>query len=340
MRYIQSILMGLLIAAAVAAQTPPKSTSSFFDNSSSRDLAPKSIVIQGEVEDPGAVDLRSLPIRSVAVKEMGIENDKPVFKGAFFVNGYALYDILNTTNFKKAPENAFHSAVDLYVLVENDKGETAAFSWGEIYYRNSFDILIAITIQPINPARAKVSYALPDAPVLICAGDLLNVRYVSNPTKITVKSRRGIVPKEKPKDIYSPELKVTAKTGNFVIGEVDASVPKRTYSDVGYGHGMGFHGYGNVTGYLLKDLLATKLKPTPEMLREWLAVGSAKDGYRVVYSLSEIMNRGDNQDILLVDKKGDKTGGRYLLYPPDDFFADRDIRAIERLELFTPGLGK
>lgn len=52
--------------------------------------------------------------------------------------------------------------------------------------------------------------------------------------------------------------------------------------------------------------------------------------------MSEIMNRSDNQDFLLVDKKDDAARGRYLLYPPADFFADRDIRSIEKLELFNP----
>jgi len=69
------------------------------------------------------------------------------------------------------------------------------------------------------------------------------------------------------------------------------------------------------------------------MLREWIAVGKAKDGYRVVFSLSEIINRSDNQDFLLLDKKDNPGSGRYLLYPAGDFFADRDIRAIEKLEL-------
>jgi hypothetical protein len=68
-----------------------------------------------------------------------------------------------------------------------------------------------------------------------------------------------------------------------------------------------------VSGYLLKDLLAANLKLTPDMLREWIAVGSARDGYRVVYSLSEIMNRSDNQDFLLLDKKDTPGSGRYLL---------------------------
>jgi len=85
---------------------------------------------------------------------------------------------------------------------------------------------------------------------------------------------------------------------------------------------------------LILLLIAANLKPTPEMLKGWIAVGSARDGYRVVLTLSEIMNRSDNQDVLLLDKKDSQTTGRYILYPAADFFADRDVRAIEKLELF------
>ena len=333
MRYFKLFLMLFGISIIAHAQAQKESTNSLFDDSGAKALNPKSIWIQGEVQNPGPVDLSSLPIRSIAIKEMGIENGERVFKGAFFVSGYSLYDILNSKNFKKAPENTFSPPVDLYISVENEKGEKAAFSWGEIYYRNSFDILIAKTIQPINPARAKASYVLPETPRLVCGGDLLNVRFLSNPTKITVRSHHGILPKDKPKDMYSPELTVVTKTSSFKIGDIGPSVEKRTYTDVGYGHGMGYKGNENVAGYVLKEILAANFKPTPEMLREWIAIGSAKDGYRVVLSLSEIMNRSDNQDILLLDKKDNPGSGRYLLYPAGDFFADRDLRAIEKLEL-------
>jgi hypothetical protein len=333
MRYSVLLLTIFSIAVVAQTQTQNKPTNSFFDDSESKDLDPKSILIQGEVQDPGPVDFSSLPIRSVAIKEMGIENGIRAFKGAFFVNGYSLYDILNSRNFKKTSENTFSSPVDLYAVVENEKGEKAAFSWGEIYYRNSFDILISKTIQPINPARGKASYVLPQTPRLMCAGDLLNVRFINNPTRITVKSFHGSMPKEKPKDIYAPEMKIVTKTGSFTIGDVGSSVEKRTYPVVSYGHGMGFKGNENVSGFLLRDLIAANLTPTPAMLREWIAVASAKDGYRVVLSLSEIMNRSDNQDFLLLDKKDSLDNGRYTLFPAADFFADRDVRAIEKLEL-------
>jgi hypothetical protein len=333
MRYSKLLPMFFCILVVAYAQAQDKSGNSLFEGSESKAFTPKSILVQGEVQDPGLVDLSSLPIRSVAVKEVGLENGKRVFRGAFFVNGYALYDILKGRHHKKAPENTFSPAVDLYAVVENANGEKAVFSWGEIYYRNSFDILITKTIQPINPARIKVSYALPETPRLICAGDLLNVRFISNPTKITVKSCHDSMPKERPKDIYSPELKIVSKTGTFTIGDIGSSVGKRTCLNVGYGHGMGYKGIENVSGYLLKDVIAAHLTPTPEMLREWTAVTSAKDGYRAVLSLSEIMNRSDNQDFLLLDKKDSRGDGRFVLYPAADFFADRDVKAIEELEL-------
>jgi hypothetical protein len=333
MKNLAILLMLPLIFSGAYAQDRNQSTNSFFDDSEPRSYALKSIAIQGEVQDPGPVDLSSLPIRSIAIKELGAEKGEGAFKGAFFVSGYSLYDILSSKKVKKAPENTFMPPVDLYAIVENEKGEKAVFSWGEIFYRNSFDILITKTIQAINPARSKATWTLPEVPRLVCAGDLLNVRYIANPTKITVKSFHGAVPKDKPKDIYSAEFRISGKTGSFTVTDIPASVEKRSATEVGYGHGMGFKGAQKASGYLLKELIASNLKPGPEILGKYIAVASAKDGYRVVLSLSEIMNRSDNQDLLLIEKKDSPGEGRYTLFPAGDYFADRDVKAVEKIDL-------
>jgi hypothetical protein len=83
-------LIPLFLLAIAYAQDRNQSTNSFFDDSEIKTYSLKSILIQGEVQDPGPVDLTSLPLRSVAVKELGIEKGERVFKGAFFVNGYSL----------------------------------------------------------------------------------------------------------------------------------------------------------------------------------------------------------------------------------------------------------
>ncbi len=325
-------LMLALIMACTYAQDRSQ-RNSLFDGFEAKNFVLKSISIQGEVQDPGPVDLSLLPLRSAALKEVGIDKGEPVFRGAFFVSGYSLYDILNSKKFKKAPENAFSPPVDLYVLVENGKGEKAVFSWGEIYYRNSFDILITKSVQAINPARSKTAWPLPETSRLVCAGDLLNVRFINSPTKITVLSFHGPIPKEKPKVIYSPDIRISDKAGSFTVTDIGSSIEKRTCLDVGYGHGMGFKGVQNVSGYLLKDLIAANFKLNPEVLGKWIAVASAKDGYRSVFSVSEIMNRSDNQDLLLLEKKDSQDNGRYTLFPAGDYFADRDVKSVEKIEL-------
>jgi hypothetical protein len=329
-----SLLLFFLCAGiSLNAQDLDQSTNSQFDDSEVKTYNPKSILIQGEVQSAGAVDLSGLPLRSVPIKELAFENGKQVFKGAYFVSGYSLYDILNRAKIKKAPENTFKPPVDLYVIIENDKGEKAVFSWGELFYKDSFDILITKTIQAINPARAKITWPLPEEPRLISARDLLNVRFISNPTRITVKSNFEGGNGEKPKDIYSPEIKIATRTNTASVRDFGASIGQRTNEGILYGHGMGFKEVFNGSGYLLKDVLAAHAPLTPERLKKAFVAIAAKDGYRVVFSASEILNRNDNHDFILNDLKDAANGGRYTLIVTSDFFADRDVRSVEKITL-------
>lgn len=333
MKWFSLLLLILSTMSWTSAQDLDQSTNSLFDVSAVKTYNPKSILVQGEVQAPDTVDLSTLPLRSIPIKELGFENGKQVFKGAYFVGGYALYDILKHAKIKKVPENTFKPPVDMYVVVENDKGEKAVFSWGEIYYRNSFDILVTRSVQAINPARSKTTWPLPDEPRLVCGGDLLDVRFISNPTKITVKSYYESGTAEKPKDVYSPEFKILTKAGSADIRDLGPSIEKRKYESVIYGHGMGFKEVFNATGYLLKDVVSAHAKLAPERVKNTVAVVSAKDGYRVVFSASEIMNRNDNHDYLLNDLKDSPTGGRYTLVVTPDYFADRDVRSVEKIVL-------
>jgi hypothetical protein len=325
----------ILLAMPLAAQDRKQSTNNLFDDYETKTFAPKSLMVQGEVESPGAVDLNPLPLRSAAIKEIGLENGRQVFKGAFFVSGYALCDILNGRKPQKAAGNTFGPLVDMYAIVENDKGEKAVFSWGEIYHRDSLDLLITRTEQPVYPARTKTTWPLPDGPRLVCGGDLLNTRFVSNPTRITVKSYAGRIPDVKPKDIYSPKISVTAKAGSWDIADIDGSAERRNCTSVLFGHGMGFKEVLSLQGYVLRDLIVGKVPWTAENSGNSFFVVSAKDGYRCVFSGGEVMNRNDHQDLLLNDLRSTTDGGRYTLIVPGDFFADRNVKSIEKIELIN-----
>ena len=129
--------------------------------------------VGGEVENPGPVELSSLPVRELAVKALGFAEGKPQFKGAYFFSGYSLYDILKAKPVKKAGVD-FRPEVDLFVTVENEKGEKAVFSWGEIYYaRNNFNALIYKGARSITTGRGK-DWPLPEEPRVVCADDMYN----------------------------------------------------------------------------------------------------------------------------------------------------------------------
>jgi len=324
-----------LLAAPLAGQDRKQPTNSLFDDYEMKTYPPASVMVQGEVENPGPVDLTSLPLRSAAIKELGLENGKQVFKGSFFVSGYALCDVLNGKRPKKVAENTFVPLVDMYVIVENDRGEKAVFSWGEIYHRDSFDLLITRTEQPVYPARAKTTWPLPDRSRLVCGSDLLNTRFISSPTRITVKSYAGGAPAAKPKDLYAPQIHLATPAGSANIGDIDGPVERRNCTTVLFGHGMGFREVLNLKGYVLRDLIASRARWVPESSKSTFFVVSAKDGYRSVFSGSEVMNRNDQEDLLLNDLGDASSGGRYTLVAPGDFFADRDVKSVEKIELMS-----
>lgn len=309
------------LAMPLIAQELKENTSSFFDESEVKEFILKNIMVDGEVESPGIVDLSTLPIRNIAVKELTFLKGKDKFIGSYYYSGYSLFDILNFKKVKKANLAEFKPAVDLYVIVENDKGEKAVFSWGEIYYgKDNFQFLISKSVNAINPSKLKMKWPLPSEPRLICNRDAYNVRFISNPTKITIKSFSGEFAKEKPEVLFSPTIKILFNSETKVIEDINSSVEKRIYKNIGYGHGMGYKGVKDVNGYPLKDILKATYKFPYEDIQDCIVSVSARDGYRATYSLNEIINRSDNEDFLLSDRSDSKEDGKYSLFATPDFF--------------------
>lgn len=329
------LLLFCFLAIPIFAQELKENTSSFFDESEIKEFALKNIMVEGEVELPGMVDLSSLPIRNVPLKELAMINGKEKFLGAYYYSGYSLFDILTSKKVKKANAADFKPAVDLYIIVENAKGEKAVFSWGEIYYgKDNFQFLISKSVNAVNPSKLKMKWPLPAEPRLVCSRDAYNVRFISNPTKITIKSFAGEFAKEKPAEVFSPSIKIIFGSTTASIESVKPSVEKRIYKNIGYGHGMGFKGIKDVEGYLFKDLLKAEINFPYNEIQNCIVCVSAKDGYRATYSLNEIINRSDNEDFLLTDRCDSKDDGKYSLFAAPDFFVDRNVRAVEKIEIF------
>ena len=331
-RLIPILIAGFLLSTSVLKAQ----TNDFYDDAETVKFKLPTIDILGEIANPGKCNFNTLPLRSVIVKETLLQDDKDKFVGAYRYDGYSLYDILNQSVLKKKNEADFPPIIDLYVEIENNKGEKVVLSWGEIYYPvHRHEILIATQVARIVPSKTKELWPLPIESRLIVSSDLLTHRNISNPTKITVKSYSGkyeIVKGMSP--MNSKSFSISAdfmKTEN--ISSLPTDLQKLTYPTVFYGRGKGIHGTTPFNGILLKELISKYEKVDIQKLRTGLFVIAGKDGYHAAFSFSEIMNRNDQNEFLVVSVGKDEDGGAFQIFPAADFFSDRAIKSVESIKL-------
>ena len=333
MKTITRIFLALFLITTSALHAQ---TNDFYDDAETVKFKLPTIEILGEIANPGKCNLTTLPIRSVIIKETLLQDEKDKFIGAYRYDGYSLYDILNLSILKKKNEADFPPIIDLYVEIENDKGEKVVLSWGEIYYPvHRHEILIATQVARIVPSKTKELWPLPTDSRLIVSSDLLTHRNISNPTKITVKSYSGkydIVKGMTPMNSKSFSISANLiKTEN--INSLPTDLQKLTYPTVFYGRGKGIHGTTPFNGILLKELISKYVKVDVLKLRTGLFVIAGKDGYHASFSFSEIMNRNDQNEFLVVGIGKDEDGGAFQIFPAADFFSDRAIKSVESIKL-------
>jgi len=330
---LSAILLGTIMS--LHAQT-----NDFYDDAPTNPLkGNSSILVTGEVEKEMKIDFSGLPLHSVIVKETTIEGDGVGFTGAYRYDGYSLYDILDRIVLKKKNEAEFPPIIDLYVEVSNEEGESVVLSWGELYYpSNRHQVLIAASVARIVPSKSKDLWPLPDKAKLIVGPDLITVRNISNPSKITIRSldsKYAITKGMRP--MFSDKIRLCVN--GFLKGEI-ASIPKDdvayTYQTVFYGRGMGIHRITPFTGSLLSERLKGSWVLSTESLQKGLVVIAGIDGYRAAFTLSEIVNRNDQNEILLIDRGNEDGAGRFSLFPGCDFFSDRAIKSIREINILLP----
>ena len=308
----------------------------FYDNTPSFPLPGGSIMIEGEIENPGTIDFKNLVKRTVIVKETLLNSDGTnSFIGAYRYDGYSLFDILCERIIKKKNAEEFRPIIDLYIEIENAKGEKVVLTWGEIYYPNNLhNILIATDVARIVPSKTKDLWPLPNERKLVVVTDLITERNISDPVKITVKSWAKNIPVNRDiSPLYSDNFII--RSGDKTLEKI-SDLPKKTQLEtihtIFYGKGRGIHSTQPFTGMYLKDLLAKHIPFESHNLKTGLLIGIGFDGYRAVYSFSEVMNRNDQSEVMLVPCKEEKDGGSYRLLPAGDFFSDRAVKALSAID--------
>jgi len=131
-------------------------TNDFYDNAKTYELKPNDLFIEGEISNPEKSDISSLNLHSIIVKETLIDGNGDQFVGAYKYEGYSLYDLLNQSHLAKKNADSFKPIIDLFVEIENDEGEKAVFSWGEIFYPDHLhEIIIATKVTRTVPSKTN-----------------------------------------------------------------------------------------------------------------------------------------------------------------------------------------
>lgn len=309
-------------------------TNNFYDNAETYNLETNELEILGEVANPGKVDFSALPLRTVIVKETLLDENGDKFVGAYRYDGYSLYDILNHTKVEKKNADEFPPIIDQYVEIENADGEKVVLSWGEIYYPNHLhEIIIATKVMRIVPSKTNELWPLPEKSKLVVVSDLITERNISSPTKITVKSYELDLEIVKGKDpMYSEEFSLFNNYEKFkTFSTQPEGYEEISLHTIFYGRGRGIHSTQPFTGIQLKYLVEDNFLLTKDALQKALIVFSADDGYRCVYSYSEICNRNDQADVLLLYRPDEINKGAFRIFPSCDFFSDRAVKCAKGL---------
>jgi hypothetical protein len=114
---------------------------------------------------------------------------------------------------------------------------------------------------------------------------------------------------------------------------IPASVNKETFNTIFYGRGKGIHSTMPFIGFMLKDIIKSWYPSCRENLRSGIICIAAKDGYRSALSYSEIFNRNDQQEFLLVQTAPGEDGGLFRMFAAGDFFSDRAIKSVSEIHL-------
>ena len=325
----------LLSALSILGQE----TNDFYDNTPSQKLlGTLKIAVAGEVANPGSVDLARLPLHTLIVREARLDKDGLAFSGAYRYEGYSLVDILNDRVAARAHGPEFRPQTDLMVALENAAGDMAVLSWGEIFYPAAqHRVLVAVAAAPIIPSETKEIWPLAAAVKLVCGNDLASERGILNPTRITIFTAPLEIPGKKGlKPLTIPNFQVLRPGQQAVAFDTATLVAeKRTFPSVFYGRGKGYHGFQRFSGVPLAEALKKYVTIDRETLKRGYIVAAASDGYRIALSFSELFNRNDQAEFLLLDRGEGSDGGRYAIFPAADFFSDRALKAVSAIHILS-----
>jgi hypothetical protein len=306
--------------------------------------------ISGEVRQPLSIDISDISrFQTVRVQLNEVMKDG-TYKGAFFYHGVTLRTLLDLATIEKKAKTSSKD-IALAIRVRNKDGKTVVLSWGEIYYRNSGNIIIATSATPIMPHHGCDSCHKPEFykpymdqlsrdigfPKLVVGSDGFADRSLDGVVSIEVIDpvAEQIVKKDSSAKLNSPSFKIIGLVKQELTVTDLSKYPDKQKRVIHFGEGKGFHGIYNYSGASFKDLL--NQAGIDEDLTTAFIV-TAPDGYYSLFSYGELFLSRVEEPIIIADKENDKPiveGGKFFLIPTEDLMSDRDVKSVEKIEVLT-----
>ncbi len=268
------------------------------------------------------------------------------YSGAFTFHGPSLRSLLECAGIEKRGSD-FNKDLDLAIVVRDREGKAVVLSWGEIFYRNPGDIIVAVEAEPIRPHHER--NRIPKAfwpwldqldrnvglPKLVVANDFYSDRSLEDIQSIEVVDLHPDIHSKKQKVLFSPTFSIWGSVTN----PVDMSVlPDSNRTDVLFkevGDGQGYHGLKSFGGVPLTDLLE---QAGIRGDLDTAVIVSAPDGYRTILSYGELFLSNLGRNVLIGDTVAGKpvtARGKFFLLIPDDLSADRSVKAIQEIRVVS-----
>jgi hypothetical protein len=272
------------------------------------------------------------------------------YNGVFLYQGVPLQNLLRLAAIRKSGEG-FNKDIDLAIVVRNKQGKEVTLSWGEVFYRNPSNVLVAFAAAPVLPHRDNCGKCHEQEfyqpvldklkrkvglPKLVLANDFYSDRSLEDITSIEVVDlKRGSGKKPDPVPLAGKFAVVDSAGKTTDVADL-AGYPSRTVDFKNVGDGRGYHGVRRLSGVPLRELLArfgAGQEPDQVLLV------TATDGYQGLYSYGEIFLSPLGERIIVSEQPvtAQNKGKSFSLVAPDDTSADRMIKDVLKIEILAPG---
>lgn len=308
--------------------------------------SPPVVSISGSVRQPLNVTMDNLSrFESVSVRLNEVTSDG-TYHGAFEYRGVPLRILLELANIQKKKTD-FLKQIDMAIIVHSKSGKQTVFSWGEVFYRNPAEIIIADSGAPVMPVKSCKGCHQPEVyerwysplkraigfPKLVVANDFYTDRSLEDIANIEVVDLHPGIETKKLSKLFSPAFTITGKVKKRLDIEDLSDCPHVEVAVKELGDGRGYHGLRIFGGVPLKDLL-DKAGIEPDMNTVFLV--SAPDGYRSLISYGELILNPSGRKFIIADKvyaEPLRKDGKFIMIAPDDLAADRWVKAVEKIEV-------